>query len=322
VLDIDAQDQQVRASSWLSLFVAEHGNVDVRIQDNVNSTSNQNLIAAPGFPPVATSTGFLDPQQYAFDCNAPGDVSIPFRATAKQMAVRWKAAMADPMATGYESEKLIHGQIQLVKNFPQGSLTHHLPKALEDTLFVYCPGNGRTPMVWREKEDWKPGVPMMINARKIQQIDRLVIEPTHSLSHDWEGYLWSLQHGNKPLQRLIHANNPDLQLASNEIQTGVEMLSFYDMLPPPAYWNTGNAMNMDSPMHFLRSLGRELDWSKLTQFPRLILIGYLEDAPLPVPMLVNHQPVSGHGRVAVRWIMHLSPDAVNDETAAKTQTTE
>ncbi len=322
ILDIDAQQEQVRASSWLSLFVAEHGMVDVSVQDNVNATSNQNLIAAPGFPPVLQSTGFLDPQSYSFACNAPGDVTIPFRATAKQLSVRWQANTSDPMAEGYESEKLIHAKIQLVNNFPQGSLTHLLPKPMRSTLFVYCPGNGRTPMVWREKADWKPGVPLVINPNKIQQIDRLVVKPTHSLSHDWEGYLWTLQHGNKPLQRLIHANNPDLQLASNEIYTGVEMLSFYDMLPPPTYWKTATTINMDSPMHYLRSLGRELDWSKHTQFPRLILIGYLEDAPLPLPLLVDHQPVAGHGRVAVRWIMHLDAPTNSDETAAKAQPTE
>lgn len=322
VLDIDPQQELVRSSSWLSLFVASHGTVDVRIIDNPNSTSNQNLIAAPGFPPVLQSTGFLDPQSYTMTSNAPGDVQIPFRATAKQLAVNWKATLADPMPPGYESEKLIDGKVSLVRNFPNGSLTHNLPRPLEAAFFVYCPGNGKTPMVWREKEPWRPGTPLLIGSSNITKIDKLVLQPTRASTNDWDGYLWVLQHGNRPLQRLINAGNPDLELASNEIRTGVEMLSFYDMLPPPAYWQTGNAMNLDSPMHFLRSLGRELDWSKLTVFPRLILIGYMEDAPLPVPMLVNHKPVQGYGRVAVRWMLHLTPPTQLSQTSDNEQPTE
>lgn len=305
VMDIDPQLGKIRASSWLSLFVATHGNVDVRINDNPNSTSNQNLIAAPGFPPVQQGTGFLDPQSYRFACNAPGDVQIPFRATAKQLAVNWQASIGDPMPEGFEANRLIQGKVTMVNNFPNGTLIHQLPWALEAVLMIYCPGNGRAPMVWREKEPWRAGLPLMINPASIRQIDRLVIRPTRPMTHDWDGYLWTLQHGNKPLQRLINANDPDLQLASNEIRTGVEMLSFYDMLPPPSYWQSGNAINVDSPMHFLRSLGRELDWSNLTVFPRLIIIGYMEDAPMPIPMLVDQKPVQSNGRVALRWILHL-----------------
>lgn len=312
VIDIDAQQEQVQASSWLSLFVASHDVVDVRIQDNPSSTSNQNLIAAPGFPPVLTGTGFLDPQSYSFASNAPGDVQIPFRATAKQLAVRWKAHVADPMPPGYESDKLINGEIELVSQFPKGTLTHHLPKALEATCFIYCPGNGQTPIFWRENDPWKPGMSMLIDRRRIAVQDRLILRPTRSTTNDWGGYLWTLQQNR--LTRLFNNGNEQLQLAPNEIRTNVEMLSFYDMLPPPAYWKTATAINLDSPMHYLRSLGRELDWSKLTVFPRLIVIGYMEDAPLPVPMLVNHKPVKGNGRVAVRWIYHLAPATVQAQT--------
>jgi hypothetical protein len=313
IIDIDPQQQQIRASSWLSLFVAHHGNVDVRIADNANSTSNQNLIASPGFPPVQTNSGFLDPQSYHFAGNAPGDVQIPFRATAKQLAINWQAGYSDPMAPGYESGNFIQGQIKLVNNFPVGRLTHQLPKPLEAVLFVYCPGDGKTPLVWREKEDWRPNVPLLVNPASIRKIDRLVMTPTRPTANDWDGYLWSLQHANKPLQRLINADNPDLQLASNEIRTGVEMLSFYDMLPPPAYWQLGTAFGSETPMHFLRSLGRDLDWSNLTVFPRLILIGYMEDAPLPIPLLVDQKPVAGRGRVAVRYMIHLTASPAADD---------
>jgi len=316
IIDIDPQQEQIRASSWLSLFVARHGDVDVQITDNPNSTSNQNLIAAPGFPPVLPGSGFLDPQSYAFDSNAPGAVKIPFRATAKQLAVNWNASLSDPMAPGYESEKLISGNVTLVNNFPQGTLTHNLPRPLEATFFVFCPGNGKTPLVWRQNDPWRPGTPLRVSSANVAKFDRLVIYPTRRQTHDWDGYLWLLQHGNRPLQRLLNADNPDLQLASNEIRTGVEMLSFYDMLPPPAYWKTTSAINFETPTHFLRSLGRELDWSKHTIFPRLMLIGYMENAPLPIPMQVDHVPVPGTGRVAVRMMLHLTwPSQIMDNQA-------
>lgn len=311
ILDIDATQKIVRTSSWLSLFVAKHGKVELQIADNTGSSSNQHLIAAPGFPPVQTGSGFLDPQRYSFQCNAPGKIEIPFRATAKQLALNWQAGFADPMPQGYHANQFIQGQIKLVRNFPVGTLTHRFKSPLQAALFVYCPGGSKTPWVWREKENWQPGVPLTVSPVRIQTMDRLLAPPMRSASNDWSGYLWTLQHGNKSLRRLLQPDNPNLKLASNEIRTGIEMLSFYDMLPPPTYWTETSIANTSWPMHYLRSLGRDLDWTKLTEFPRLIVIGYMRNAQLPIPLNVDGVAVESKGRVAVRWMMHLSPQTQN-----------
>ena len=316
VLDIDATQQEVRSSSWLSLFVAKHDRIKVQIKDNPSSTSNQHLISSPGFPPFEQSTGFLDPQRYHFASNAPGQMQIPFRATAKQLALNWHGTFADPMPQGYEADRLIYGKIEIENNFPTGTLNHQLPAPLSAVLLIYCPGGGKTPLVWREANDWKPGTPLQISSQTIKTIDRLVAQPLRSAGDDWSGYLWDLQHGNKTLDRLLNADNPNLRLASNEIRTGVEMLSFYDMLPPPAYWKMDTGIGDKFPMHYMRSLGRELDWSKLTVFPRLILIGYMENAPLPIPLHVEDKPVQSTGRVAVRWITHLQMPSAATQKAS------
>ncbi len=315
VLDIDHSAGLVRAYSWLSLFVARHGEVVVAVDPAVKK-NNQNTMACPGLPPLRKQSVFLDPQTYHFNAASPSQISFPFRSTAKQLTLSWAKGEKSQEAKGYESYRLPRGEIILQNNWPSGTLVHALPGALKDVLWVYCPGNGQEPWVWRQKEPWRPGMPLTLGlsaARKAKP-DRLIRKPSRSAPNDWGGYLWQLL-GNKPLYRLAGNENPNLQVANNEIRSGTELLTFYDTLPPPKYWEPLSMLRTDGPIHFMRSLGRELDWSGMTHFKRLIFIGYLDEAPLPIPMTVDQEVIPSVGRVAVRWMYHLSekPSAISSQ---------
>ena len=84
----------------------------------------------------------------------------------------------------------------------------------------------------------------------------------------------------------------------------IELLSFYDALPPPSY--RAEAVNLfDRPVAYQRSVGRALDLTPLTAGARVILIGYLEHSPLPAPLTVDGGPVESDGWTVVRWVYDL-----------------
>jgi hypothetical protein len=87
----------------------------------------------------------------------------------------------------------------------------------------------------------------------------------------------------------------------------LEMLSIYGMLPPPPYLR--NSAANDTILRFNRTGGRDLDLSGYFAQPCLIVMGSLDNAALPFPLLLDGDTVASEGRVMVRWVLPLPADA-------------
>ncbi len=321
VLDADARTGLVHARSWVSVFVPKHGRVAVKIHDNSNGKTNPadpptttvvNTLANPGFIQAPQGGGFLDPQPYNIAAAAPDQVTAPIRATTKQLELDYWGPLK-PNTTQADSDTaqpqwdLPVSQLRLSdKGWPQGQLTHQMPAAWHNVLLVYCPGDGLSPRVWRRHEPWPAGQPMAITAP--QQWDWLV----QPFRYDDQGKrLWK-QEGH--LGRLIAfksgqawaANNPDnpASIADSQIVQAIEMLSFYSTLPPPDFRNINL---MDRPANYNRDLTRAIDLTPLTRTRCMILIGHLEQSPLPVPFTVDNQTLPSQGWTVIRWIIPVQP---------------
>ncbi len=83
----------------------------------------------------------------------------------------------------------------------------------------------------------------------------------------------------------------------------IEMLSMFHQLTPPKYHRGGNKDPKTAVLS--RKLGRELDLSAWFTRPCLIIIGYLEDSPCPVPLRVDGKAPKSEGLTVVRWIYPL-----------------
>ena len=86
----------------------------------------------------------------------------------------------------------------------------------------------------------------------------------------------------------------------------LERLTFFGVLEQPEYWKTTGSgiVNLSRRQTHDMGLGR---W--FTQ-PCLIIVGHLEDAPTPVPLLVDGTECETKGRTFVRWVYPLEPDPV------------
>jgi hypothetical protein len=92
----------------------------------------------------------------------------------------------------------------------------------------------------------------------------------------------------------------------------IEMLSMFHALTPPEYIR-GNADQSDKESVVInRRAGRELDLSTWFSRPCLIIIGSLHDSPMPLPVLVDGEPVAldsqSESVTIVRWIYPLPLD--------------
>ena len=85
------------------------------------------------------------------------------------------------------------------------------------------------------------------------------------------------------------------------------MLSLYHMMVPPEYYGEADQL---SPPRMRRRFGRDLDLSVWLTRPCLIIMGFVEEAPSPMPVLINGEPPENNsGLTMVRWIYPLPLEA-------------
>ncbi len=342
VLDIDAADGTARVRSWLSVFVPKHGEIPVRLSDigdgepsTANATRDSGTIASPGLDP-AQQTNFLDTRRYTLNIAAPGRLTLPIRATAKQLDIQYfgpLTSIANASDTGPTDRwQGPTGEVHVVNGWPAGQLVHYLPGTLRNLRVIYCPGDGVTPWVWQHEKHkhWPAGQALIVTPPR--HADRLVRRAARSDDGrvwDAEGYLGRLiaaktgrgwggttptfsqqqntgqaQSGSPPGPTNTPAQpaKPLVQVADNEIAQAVEMLSFFNALPEPAFLETDM---LKRPANYRRSVGRDLDLTSLTVTPCLILIGYMDSSPLPAPLKVDGKFIGSEGLTVVRWIAPL-----------------
>lgn len=291
----------VHAHSWFSIYIPKFAQQTVELDPDHESA--RHTLASPGMVAGLDETGFLDPQTYALDMASPRSVEVPFRSTAKQFEADYLGQISQPQ-TGM-TEPLVLPQadnLRLENNWPAGRLSHGLPGPMRDVMFVYCPGEGQTPWVWRMADAWEPN--QVIELTSSADLDRLVTVSRDGTYTDRklqeEGFLGKLI-SNRPGQQLIDATGAEFLAPSTEMIQFIQLLSFFDALPPPDFRKTG----FPYAFVFNRGLGRELDLSPMLAGKRLIVIGHLEDSPLPIPMTVEGQAVSSSGWTVLRWVYDL-----------------
>ncbi len=94
------------------------------------------------------------------------------------------------------------------------------------------------------------------------------------------------------------------RLAPSRRNKFMEMLGMFHQLNPPKYLRLGD--KDPETLVLTRKLGRELDLSMWFTGPALIVIGYLEGSPTPVPLRVDGKAPRSVGLTVVRWIHPLS----------------
>jgi hypothetical protein len=87
----------------------------------------------------------------------------------------------------------------------------------------------------------------------------------------------------------------------------LEMLSLYSHLKPPTYIKPSSDTSKTTDSYkSSRDGGRELDFAKWFGRPCLIIMGFLQNSPLPVPISVDGDTIDqSDGVTFVRWIYPL-----------------
>jgi hypothetical protein len=266
----------------------------------------------------------------AVESQAPG-LRIPMRATTKPLMIDYLGPLpADsPWITGQWI--MPRGQLKLVNYLPQGQLIHKLPGNLRDVRVFYCPGlttgpSGLTgsrkteqPFVIASFDQWPPETPIDIQAAAMTPL----AVPPRTLGAPWGGFLGALTAGkvnvNDPNQLIQMGQPPHIAIQQQQQQlqqqkdisasSVVQMiwkLSFFSALPPPDFTVEPNENSFEGlPVNYRRSVGRSLDLTATLRQRQILIIGFLENSEMPIPLSLDGKTVPATGWTVVRWRMAL-----------------
>ncbi|MCA9290612.1 MAG: hypothetical protein KDA25_05760, partial [Phycisphaerales bacterium] len=330
------EPQYQRIMSWFSAFLPSYGATPIALDGPADERSNQVLHAFN--PPRRLIDRFPNSDRYRVDiARTPASFDVPSRATAKMFEAEWLGAVdtawggmirvdpADPLHIVNDGTSV--GRLT-------GTLTHDLPGTLTNIQVFYVSANrtpprryqrsgeailpylptsdqGELPNVGRmwslanEYATWTPGIALDLGSvlgRPTAQNDlRLGIDKRYVDTYRGRAADGSLD-----------------QLTRAAARDYLEMLSIYQMLTPPAYFQTQNQTL--SPVRFSRDTARRLDLSTWFSTPCVIVIAYLENSASPLPVLIDGRPpVRNEGLTIVRWIYPLPVDPEVAFTRAETE---
>lgn len=323
--------QYQRATSWFSLYTPGYARTRVGIE----SVPGQRDVLASWTPPGEMIYRFPNVDRYIVDvAENPASYAIPSRATATLLYANWHGGLdaewggmirQDPNDPIRVVRDASGNELQL-----QGSLIHELPVPLSDVTVIWV-RNARMPRVLYAVSE-QAEAPFVPRVRSGQM---------PNLGFMWRQGSWAasvpfdLRAQNYTAQSLLARGIEDRYSAPFRMGSGgmmmqsldagtvgryMEMLSFFHQITPPEYLKLRPA-DADSPGSvFHRRLGRELDLSTWFTRPCLIVIGYLRESALPVPLRVNGAKPESDGTTVVRWIFPLPLDeaaAFGSERAAE-----
>ena len=308
-----------RARTWASVMLPDYGESTISVDDESGETGRSANLLSPWNPPGMSGfvSGFPDNTGYSIDARSPDTLTVPTRATVKQIradlggqtgwsgiALQRDPARADDPVIAIDGLAL------------SGTIIHDLPGALRDVRVIVCQGQVplRTPgatmtglsptrtLVFASRfQDgrWEPGEPFdlstVVNSATIQ--DALRGDYFRSAVRDGTNASAINPAAGRPLtDRLVSAR-------------------FMSMFAPPNYNDDRDTVANRQARRFSThgwDLGRWLTG------PCVIVTGFLQidarDASpgaVPFPLFVDGRAAPAQGVTMVTWIYPLpaSPPA-------------
>jgi hypothetical protein len=322
-----------RARMWSSLFLNEYGEQTIAIE-SPDAAGWHNALTTWSPLEHGGALEFPDARPYPVAVRQLDRRTLPARSTTKDFQIDWLGRspwrMPGPVAQGWEP-RLEWPAGSLVRGVDQiptitGRLAHNLPGPLKNVSVVLVTDQISES---EEREMRTRGTPgLILSNAYMAQVPNWAPEQQLDLATVFAG----LAPGARPSAREalslasatqsrfrrtvtgfqalgIGATGPD-RLDGREANAW-EILSLYGMLPPMTDTLT---LGPGSDMRLTRSAAHGLDLSAWITQPCVIIIGTVDDAEAPIPIVERRgseeRPIAMKGTTIVRWIYPLQPRPV------------
>jgi len=321
--DVDVEPQMQNAVSFISVYNPGYNDTALRI---LSGEARQHDLLVPFTPVRSLIQAFPNAARFRVDCatarNEPTELILPSRATSTLVEANWRGnvdpewgrLIAESQDDPVRVEPRYDPATRTYAETLRGTLVHGLPGTLEDVKIYWIENRplGRAAYM-RDDQTFLPW-------RRQLDSGRLLLNGTAQAFPPWPaGEPLPLVMGDDggslrmTMDRLVDdvselANPLSTNRTISDRQGSLEVLSFFHQVRPPEYLkSSSDELDSERRLWLRRVDGRELDMSIWFNRPCLIVIGYLRDVEIPIPLRINGSdvPPYGTGDVMIRWMMPL-----------------
>lgn len=318
---------RARVRSWMSLYVPFYGDARITVGgvDGKIPARGDRREVRQTVVPMDTPTdnvgerAFPDTREYTIDVTNPGSPTMPVRSTVRDLRVDWLGGLLLNSIYPVTEKDEPGGQLTAdAAGKLVGRVKHGLSGPLKNVTIVYLP---------RQRKIGKPqpteGVlPLMPSGWAGAITSEKQWAPGETL--DLGGFVDQLMKSGTPRDYTVEEMLTRLASPSGFLDlTGMggfrgspsecmKAISFIGQLVPLSSRDSSNAERIAQGS---RSAMHGMDLSRWFTQPCVIIMGELQDAPLPAPLFVDDQAVTKfRGSVWVRWVYPLpdNPPAYDD----------
>jgi hypothetical protein len=325
------EEQYQRATSFFSLYLPRYGTTQVAVV----STNDLRDLLTSWTPPGESIAPFPNTDVFRVDvARSFATTLLPSRSTTTQMQTNWMGGIDGNWGGLLRVDP--NNPLRVVMNANgdeaslAGSIINELPGTLRDPLIIWVSNTRIANRTYAREVDANGNIiehPWVARAQSgaMQNSGYALSLPA---TFEWGSTVAldlapvSGPANRSPLSTTITSRfiqpyeNNNLNFAApstgavnaTDQRRFMMMLSLFHQLDPPEYVKTARETGGDrSVTSFHRELGREMDLSTWFTRPCVIVMGFLEDTPSPVPLRVDgaDEPPTSVGLTMVRWIYPL-----------------
>lgn len=309
-----------RAMSWFTASLPGYGTASIELGGDAG---RRDLLSTWSAPTSDDRGGFPDTSRYDAPVQRPGALEVPARATAATFAADWLGTIESSWGrlpwVDPESPVASYVDPQARTVALSGRLRHGIPGGLRDVRIIhvnpfrmplprFAPGSlpivadgGGMPLGGRFVivPFWSPDAPIDLGPALYPDgpVDATSTAPGSAVAEIRGRYY-------DPFAASAGMFRPEADLDSNEeVSLRLDMISLYGMLAPPPYIQ--NPPVGQDTVRIERIVGREADLSAWFTRPCLIVIGYLRDSSIPIPVEIDGETPPSDGLTVLRWVLPL-----------------
>ncbi|HVT90870.1 MAG TPA: hypothetical protein VHD56_18595 [Tepidisphaeraceae bacterium] len=313
-----APDQPAIVTSRIGLYIPRDGQQRIELKDTTQELGST-ISALPMHPfflkdvPEQAGPEYTVPVLDAAWGPSPG-LSVPYRSTLKKFQATWVGHISGAVQGSAKLEE---------QNFISGNLTNGTGQTLKNIYIAFhYPAAGALDADWiLFIPEWATGVTLDLAREFNRSTDNTgplplswdLDRPPNGTSKvrgrinlDW-GPLWTSSLGGGMMENTFDDTGRTFRVS-------LPMLSFFDRLEPMRNRPQQRQQRLD----LLRRGGRELDMSASLMAGDLVVLAETE-GPLPIPLEVEGEPVTGSGLTFYQFALPLDHSALLSTTQPSAQ---
>ena len=306
-----------QAHGWFSLYLPNYSTNQVSIAGHAN-------LLMPWTPPeLLKAPSFADTQHVSVNIDlVPSFFDQPSRATTANFQYNWSGGMQSEtykslIRVGVDEKPRVRALDNGASIGLAGLVENKMGVSMHDLTVIWVTDEKITPALFAKDDNGKE-LPWTTYSESGKPLN---VVYSWRLSSSWDPEEHLSLYAFEPTKDVLLEKGFDERykqenrwdaygngaaMPEAEMRKRLEMLSLFSHLKPPVYQKRAGSKKSPPSHAIIREGGRELDMASWFGRPCIIIMGFVKNASIPIPIEVDDEEITkSDGMTMVRWVYPL-----------------